>query len=135
MVVVYFCETTDIKLAGTDILVSKSKIAIAIVIIDILSMAIILVFVNLLILMQEDFSHWFDVSTVEMRDFSVNTYGLPKSFSHYDDEVSIKFAIWEQIQQKLTDAVEAGIAPKCTDRNITEINFGIKSYSILNNLK
>lgn len=97
MVLVYLCETVDIKLAGTDILVSKSKIAIAIVFIDILSMAIILVFVNLLILMQEDFAHWFDVSTVEMRDFSVNTYGLPGSFSHYNDEVSVKFAIWEQI--------------------------------------
>ena len=97
MVLVYLCETEDIKLAGTNILVSKSKIAIAIVMMDILSMAIILVFVNLLILMQEDFSHWFDVSTVEMRDFTVNAYGLPKSFSHYKDEVSIKFAIWEQI--------------------------------------
>jgi len=37
-----------------------------------------------------------------MRDFAVMVDGqLPSSFKQYKDEISMKFAIWDQIQQKL----------------------------------
>ena len=45
-----------------------------------MSMAIILIFVNLLIYLQKDFATKFDYGTFEMRDFTVATDGFPASF-------------------------------------------------------
>lgn len=77
--VVYYCDARDIDVFG-GFMVSKNTLAYFIIITDVVSMAIILIFVNLLIYMQKDFATQFDEGTVEMRDFTVATDGLPASF-------------------------------------------------------
>ena len=44
-----------------------------------------------------------------MRDFSVKTSELPEYFAENEDEVSMKFALWNLIQERIEDAKEAGI--------------------------
>ena len=48
--------------------------------------------------MQTDFANEYDNRIVEMRDFTVKTSELPADFSQYEDEVSMKFALWDLIQ-------------------------------------
>ena len=115
--------------------VHKKTIAAWIVFLDMLSMATILIFINTLIMMQQDFADQFDEETVEMRDFTVRSNQLPESFRQYEDEVSMKFAIWQQIQQKIKDAKESGVCEENIDPTIVEINLGINSFDVLNELK
>lgn len=114
---------------------NRSYVAYFLVITDIVSMSFVLVFVNVLILMQTDFANEYDNRIVEMRDFSVKTSELPESFSEFEDEVSMKFALWDLIQQRIKDAKEAGLCDPNLDSTIVEINFGIKSDTVLNKLK
>lgn len=67
----------------------------AIVVIDLVSLLLILAFINVITHMQTDFAKQFDVETVEMRDFSVKTNTLPAYFSKCKDEVQLKFEIWK----------------------------------------
>lgn len=62
--------------------------------IDIFSLFIVQVFLNILILMQKNFAKQFDMQTVEMRDFTVRMEKLPSSFEFYNDEIQMKFEIW-----------------------------------------
>ena len=56
--------------------------------------------------MQQDFAYRFDEETVEMRDFTIKSRNydkyncLPPYFKKYTDEISLKVAIWNQIQTK-----------------------------------
>ena len=77
---------------------NRSHVAYFLVITDIVSMSLVLIFVNVLILMQTDFANEYDNRIVEMRDFTVKTSELPADFSKYEDEVSMKFALWDLIQ-------------------------------------
>ena len=61
LIIVSLCEINEITLAGTNYQASKSIIAIIIVIIDIFSLFIVQVFLNLLILMQKNFAKQFDM--------------------------------------------------------------------------
>ena len=47
--------------------------------------------------MQKDYIEEFDKTTVESRDFTLMIEQLPESFSQYQDELSLKFAIWDMI--------------------------------------
>lgn len=114
---------------------NRSHVAYFLVITDIVSMSLVLIFVNVLILMQTDFANEYDNRIVEMRDFTVKTSELPADFSKYEDEVSMKFALWDLIQQRIKDAKEAGLCDPDLDSTIVEINFGIKSDIVLNKLK
>lgn len=133
--IVVICENSLLRLRGLDVEVHKKTIAAWIVFLDMLSMATILIFINTLIMMQQDFANQFDEETVEMRDFTVRSNQLPESFRQYEDEVSMKFAIWQQIQQKIKDAKESGVCEETIDPTIVEINLGINSFDVLNELK
>ena len=69
-----------------------------------------------------------------MRDFTVEINNLPITFCTHKDEVSMKFAIWAQIQERIKDAKEAKLCKEDLDSTIVEINFGIKNYLVLNKL-
>lgn len=60
---------------------NRSHVAYFLVITDIVSMSLVLIFVNVLILMQTDFANEYDNRIVEMRDFTVKTSELPADFS------------------------------------------------------
>ena len=77
--------------------------------------------------MQQDFANQFDEETVEMRDFTMRSNQLPESFCQYEDELSIKFAIWQQIQQKIKESKELGVCKEIIEPTIVEINFCINS--------
>ena len=70
-----------------------------------------------------------------MRDFTVRTNTLPEYFRKYEDVVSMKFAVWQQIKTKIRDCQKAGIIREDLDTTIVEINFGVKSFEIFNELK
>ena len=53
--------------------------------------------------MQKDFATQFDEGTVKMRDFTVAKVDLLASFYFYQDNLSLKFAIWKQIQERIVD--------------------------------
>lgn len=47
----------------------------------------------------------------------------------------MKYGIWKQIQTKVNDCKEAGLCRKSLNSSIVEINFGIRNFEILNELK
>jgi len=51
--------------------------------------------------MQRDYVNEYDHTTVETRDFTLVIEKLPETFKQYNDELSLKFAIWDMIQQKI----------------------------------
>ena len=42
-----------------------------------------------------------------MKDFTIRTDYLPKIYSKYEDEISMKFAIWKLVQEKIADLKNA----------------------------
>ena len=54
--ILFLCENYNVSLTMFGISLSKSQIGGMVVVLDVISMAIILVFINLLILVQEDFA-------------------------------------------------------------------------------
>lgn len=72
------------------------SMAIFIVITDIVSMIVTIISLNCLLVMQENYTTLYDDETVEMKDFTVKTYGmLPKELCTYENEIEIKFAVWD----------------------------------------
>ena len=69
-----------------------------------------------------------------MRDFTIKIEKLPKAFEEYKDEISIKFALWKYIQEKLNECKEV-YSIEGIDTTIVEINLGLNSYKNLNKLK
>lgn len=53
---------------------------------------------NLIQFMQKDFSEAFKKSQVDIRDYTLVINTLPDTFTQYKDPLSLKFAIWNQIQ-------------------------------------
>ena len=71
-----------------------------------------------------------------MRDFTVITeHPLPESFKKYKNYISLKYAIWSQIQEKLEDVKTHKLCPPDVDTTVAEINLGLISYNDLNKLK
>ena len=61
-------------------------------------------------------------------------YSLPKSFSQYEDEISLKYAIWKQIQEKFEKLKRMKLCSQNLDTTIVEINLGLsdnESFNIL----
>lgn len=85
MFVIVECENEFVKFRHTDIAMKKKTVAYILVLIDILSMFSVLIFINFLILMQQEFAQQFDEDTVEMRDFTVRSNSLPPEFRQYKD--------------------------------------------------
>ena len=83
------------------------SMAIFIVITDIISMIVTIISLNCLLVMQENYTTLYDDETVEMKDFTVKTYGmLPKELCRYENEIEIKFAVWDQIQHGISMFLE-----------------------------
>ena len=57
-----------------------------------------------------------------MRDFTLKIDKLPDSFRQHKDPLSLKFAIWKQIQGKIEVAKRAGKCSDDIDPSIVEIN-------------
>jgi hypothetical protein len=47
--------------------------------------------------MQKDFAKKYDIQTVEARDFTIIINQLPSGFQHYNNEIDIKFALWNEL--------------------------------------
>lgn len=47
--------------------------------------------------MQKDFADKYDIQTVEARDFTVVINQLPQGFHHYNSEIEVKFALWNEL--------------------------------------
>jgi len=70
-IIISVCEINEITLAGTDTHIQKEFIAVIVVILDVFSLLVVQIFLNLLIIMQKNFAKQFDMQTVEMKDFTV----------------------------------------------------------------
>ena len=69
-----------------------------------------------------------------MRDYTVISYYLPKTFQQYHDEISLKCAIWTQIQEKFRDLKKLGLCDEEVDSSIVEINLGYNGFEAINPL-
>ena len=70
-----------------------------------------------------------------MRDFAVKIDILPQSFKDKHDEISVKFALWQQIQEKLKECRDHGLCSKNIDTTVVEINIGLNQYEDIELLK
>ena len=72
-----------------------------------------------------------------MKDFTVKTYGssLPKSLCSFEDEIDIKFAIWDNIQQGFSNFIESDDCHSDIDRTIVSIDLARLNCNFLNQLK
>lgn len=102
---------------------------------DIIILLVLILGYNMIYYMQKDFANQYDQNTIEAKDFTLMINKLPKSFSQYKDELSIKFAIWKQIQEKIEKCKKQGLCPQDLDTSIVEINFGIGDISFLDKQK
>jgi hypothetical protein len=70
-----------------------------------------------------------------MRDFTIVIDKLPEAFRAYQDDISMKVAIWKQITGRIKDAKKCGFCNFELNSEIVSINFGVKNYEILSSLK
>ena len=70
-----------------------------------------------------------------MRDFTIKTQYLPESFKKHNDEISLKQALWTQIQDKLQECKKLKVASEHLDTTVVEINLGLNSYMNIDELK
>lgn len=68
---------------------------------------------------------------IEARDFTLVIQEIPASFKQYKDELSLKFAIWRQIQNKFKLCKERKYCSPDLDTSIVEINFGLANIECL----
>lgn len=54
--------------------------------------------------------------------------------SVFKDEISMKFAIWKHVQDRITDAKQIGLCDKNLDSTIVDINFGMQSFDVIKKL-
>ena len=72
--------------------------------------------------MQKDFVRQYEQDTIELRDFTLVIDKLPESFKQYKDPMSLKFALWSQIQHKIEVCKKEGKCNSNLDPSIVEIN-------------
>lgn len=91
------CDNQLLKIKYFDVEVTKSELNLFLVLSDIILTTLLIVGFNLISLMQKDLCREYDAQSVEARDFTLVIDKLPASFKQYNDELSLKHAIWQQI--------------------------------------
>ena len=79
----------------------KRQIATLVACFDILTISIFMFTTMVLHHLQISFAEAYDSQTVESRDFTVKIKKLPNSFQQYSNENSLKFALWNEIQDAI----------------------------------
>lgn len=102
---------------------------------DVIIIFVLILGFNLIYYMQKDYVQQFDEDSVEARDFTIVIDSLPSSFHKYKDELSLKFAIWKQIQTKFTVCKQQNYCHEDLDTSIVDINFGLANIEYLERQK
>lgn len=118
-----YCDDTDFVIRDTDISLTKAELSMVLVLSDVLLIIVLIVGFNMISYMQKDYIYEFSKTTVGVRDFTLVISKLPESFKQYKDELSLKFALWSQIQQKIQECKDQELCPQDIDPSICEINF------------
>lgn len=79
--------------------------------------------------MQKDYAQEYGKDIVEVRDFTLIIEKLPQSFAQYKDVLSLKFAIWDQIQKKVEACKQQGLCDEQIDTSIVDINIQTSDIS------
>ena len=80
--------------------------------------------------MQKDYAEQFSKEIIEVRDFTLIIEKLPQSFDQYKDSLSLKHAIWDQIQTKVKLCKEQGLCDVKIDSSIVDINLQTSDMDI-----
>lgn len=125
------CDDSAFTIRDTEISLTKSQLSTALVVSDILLMSTLIIGLNVIAFMQKDYIEEYDKTTVEVRDFTLVINKLPESFKQYKDELSLKFALWAQIQQRIQECKDQQLCSEEIDPTIVEINLGETDIELL----
>ena len=125
------CDDSAFVIRDTEISLTKGQLSLALVLSDILLMSALVIGLNVIAFMQKDYIEEFDKATVEVRDFTLVISKLPESFRQYKDELSLKFALWSQIQNKIELCKAQKLCSEEIDPTIIEINLGETDIELL----
>jgi len=133
------CGNESVKLFGKTEL-SKKTLALIIVIFDLISLTSLIIMYAIVTYFQKDFSHSYDLNTVESRDFTSLIKDLPDSFKQYPNKITLRQAIWQSMQKGMDLAEELGLIDLIDskgplDKTIIDINFGYMSNDRIENMK
>lgn len=90
---------------------TTDELAVFLSVSDIILLIFLTIGYNLIYYMQKDYSSSFDQFQIEARDFTLVIDQLPESFNQYKDELSLKFAIWKMIQDKIAKCKKQNLCP------------------------
>ena len=129
--VVGYCSDSAFRVDYFDVELTKDQLCFILLLSDILIVTVFIFGYHTIQYMQKDFQAAFDSNSVEARDFTVVVDRLPASFAQYKDELSLKHAIWTQIQKKIQECKRQELCPEDLDPTIAEINFGMGDIDML----
>lgn len=102
MYFVGWCKQEKFLVKFTNIELTTEQLALSLTVSDIIILSALILGYNMIYYMQKDYSEQYDNQVIEARDFTLVIDQLPDSFAQHKDELSLKFAIWQMIQQKIS---------------------------------
>lgn len=116
------CDNQRLKLNYFDMELTKSELNLSLVLSDIILMTLLIIGFSVISLMQKELGREYDAHSVEARDFTLVIDSLPVSMQQHGDELSLKHAVWHQMQAIVRDSVAKGLCPSDTDSRIALIS-------------
>jgi len=126
------CDNQNIQVSGFDVEMSRQGLAGFLVGMDVLIFTVFIIGYNVIYRMAKDYAQQFDESQAEARDFTLKIEKLPSTFSQYTDDIGLKRAIWQQIQQAIQESIDQRLCNSNIDKSIVAINLTKKDKSMLN---
>ena len=80
------CNSSDIVITGPNIVISKAKLGMVVIWIDIISIIIIISFAKIIKWRQADYVQLFNQSTIKISDFTIRVKNLPLDREFDGDE-------------------------------------------------
>ena len=125
------CDNSALEVKSLNSKFEKESMSHLAVITDILILIVMITFYNVIRYNQKDYCKHFDDVTIEAKDFTLQIHQLPLTFAQYKDELSIKYAIWNQIQQKINFYKENKMCFEELDSTIIDIHFAMRDIELL----
>ena len=135
MHIIAYCDSQYANFITENTKMSKRNASFLIVFSDVATIIIFIFAQGIIFYMQKDFSKQYDSQTVEARDFTVVINQIPESFRQNKNEFSMKFSLWNEIQDGISLAKKMGMCTKKIDPTILSIDFGYKSNTMLDHKK
>lgn len=97
------CKSGMVKIPFTKREVSKDMLGSLVVLVDIVAVIIILLFIYILEMRQEEFIEAFKESTIQMDDYTLKVKNFPNDEEFLNEEYLLKAQIWDHMEKVLND--------------------------------